>query len=250
MKEIKAFICDDEVLAEDLVASALDVCFKKYGYLLSLDKYTNPAELENAPSLPYQLAFLDIDMPTIDGIELAKKLKQKNDSMDIIFVSNCEDRVFDSLAVRPFGFVRKSSFLKDVESVVKLYIGSMKDNDSEPSLEIKVNGTLLHLELSTIVFIECQKDSQLIHLKSQKEAIRVYLKMADLEDSLKGHGFLRVHQGYLVNYRYIVKIGKEDLTLTDNTQLPVSRRKRKEVFTQYMRYSRLNDNVVKIIDEE
>lgn len=247
-KTIYGLICDDEEIASDLVYSALVTSFQKYGYELKLDKYLDPTQLAKIDVSKYQVAFLDIDMPKMDGIELGTSLKDLSQHMDIIFVSNCEDRVFDAFVVNPFGFVRKSSFLKDVDSVVKLYIAALKKKEDSPRFEVSYNGEIYNINIHDIVYIESVRDCQYIHLPKQE--IKLYQNMNKLEEIFSPYGFLRVHQGYIVNYRYIAKIGKESLTLLDDTILPISRRKRKEVFASYIRLSRLADNVVSLLENE
>ena len=248
MKKCWAAICDDEELSLNMVATALETCFSQYGITLTLDKYLSSQELLQAvqKNKGYQVIFLDIDMPGMDGIELAARLKKEQDGTDVIYISNCEDRVFESLQTRPFGFVRKSSFLQDTQAVVKLYIESRKGADNR-RLELKTPDGLIQIALSDVVYIECIRDYQFFHLHPSDAPVKCRLSMARLEEMLGAHGFLRVHQGYIVNYVYIKKIGNELIELTSGASIPMSRRKKQEVFAQYLRLSR-NDRTIQIID--
>lgn len=250
MEELRAVICDDEPLVQDIVSSALVTCFKKYGYVLELDRYTDPVKfakrLGRGAGKCYDIAFLDIDMPGLDGIELGKKLNEVSEKTSIIFISNREERVFDSFAAHPFGFVRKSSFLKDVESVVKIYISAHKKEPSGHLVEVKTKEGYLKLNTDEILYIESIRDYQYIHLKKEKEPLKVHWRMNQLEEGLKNFGFLRIHQGYLVNYRYIRKFGADTVELQNGSALPVSRRKRKEILQEYMRFSRKDDSIIKL----
>lgn len=249
MKEIRAVICDDEKMAQDIVASALKTCFSKYGYVLRLDRYTDPRALARDVGDSYQIAFLDIDMPGMDGIDLAAKILAVSPRTSVIFISNCEDRVFDSFAVHPFGFVRKSSFLKDVESVVKLYIASQKGKEDDGRfIEIRTREGLSRFPVSEITYIECDRSIQKICFRKDPP-VETRSSMALLEESLQGCGFLRVHQGYLVNYLHIRKIDTDACVMTDGTEIPVSRRKRKEIYTEYMRLSRIDSSTVNVPDK-
>lgn len=245
MREIKAAICDDEALSREMTSSALETCFRSRGCVLRLDRYASPLALKKRAGEGYDIVFLDIDMPEMDGIRLAAYIKDVSEKTEIIFVSNCEDRVFESLSVHPFGFVRKSSFLKDVESVVNLYIASQNTVRDAPSIEVRTRDSVSRVRIDRIMYIECEKNVQRLHLHRSQETPCVRTAMNALEEELKGYGFLRVHQGYLANYVYIEKIDADTVFLTDGTRLPVSRRNRKEVFLQYMRLSRLDDSVVK-----
>lgn len=244
MKKCIAAICDDEEMSLDMVSSSLESCFRQNGVQLTLDRYTSSSELFEAArrGTGYQVVFLDIDMPEMDGIDLGVRLKELMESAAIIYISNCEERVFESFKARPFGFVRKSSFLKDIQSVVKLYVDSRKGVDTR-RLEVKSSTGLTQVPLSDIIYIECNKDYQFFHLKNGEQPLKCRISMTNLERSLGNEGFLRTHQGYIVNYSYIKRIGSESLELTTGVSVPMSRRKKQEVLTQYMRLSR-NDKLI------
>lgn len=245
MKTIHAAICDDEEPMLNLLASSLEACFLQYDCKVLLDRFSSPVQLLEAvrQGVEYRVFFLDIDMPELNGIDLGVQLKADSDHTAIIYISNCEERVFDSFRARPLGFVRKSSFLKDLQSVVKLYIESTRNEDNR-RLEIKTNQGLMYLPISEIVYIECRKDYQYFYLAKDPEPVKCRLSMGKLEDSLENEGFLRIHQGYIVNYAYIKRINNEFVELIDDKKIPMSRRKRQLVFTQYLRLSRNNQSVI------
>ena len=236
MKTCFAAICDDEEMSMNMIASSLDVCFQEYDIQLVLDKYTSPMDLLNAvqDGKKYQVLFLDIDMPQLDGIRLGVKLKKIQEKMAIIYISNCTERVFESFQARPFGFVRKSSYLKDIQAVVKLYVGSLKEENGR-RLEIKTDQGRMQIPISEIVYIECCRDYQFFYLSQEKTPLKCRLGMNQLESTLAEEGFLRIHQGYIVNYIFVKRIDNEYLELTDGRKLPISRRKKQSVFTQYTR---------------
>ena len=246
MLEVRAAICDDEPLALNMVASALKTCFEQQGVRLLLESYTDPQDFSrHIQRHGWQVVFLDIDMPKLDGITLGKQLKEANDQTDIIYISNCEDRVFDAFSAHPFGFVRKSSFLKDAESVARLYIASLQKNRVDKCLEVKSQGGVNRLKIQEISYIECDKDTQLIHLSGRNaaDAVGVQLRMKILEEKLTPYGFLRIHTGYLVNYQAIRRFDTDTVQLQSGEVLPVSRRKRQEVFQAYMKLCRSDQPV-------
>lgn len=65
-----------------------------------------------------------------------------------------------------------------------------------------------------------------------------------MEEKLADFGFIRVHQGYLVNYRYIMKIKNEAVELSNGVEVPISRRKKQEVLFAYMRLSRASESIM------
>lgn len=245
MKTCYAAICDDEAVSLDLVASSLEACFKQNGMKLVLDRFTSPTEFFKSAQQgkAYQVVFLDIDMPEINGIELGVNLRTLHENTTIIYISNCVEQVFDAFRARPFGFVRKSSFLKDIQSVVKLYAESIR-NESKRRLEIKTAQGLTQVPISEILYIECSKDYQFFYLTQDRPPLKCRLSMNQLEESLADDGFLRIHQGYIVNYTFIKRIDNEYVELNNGTKVPMSRRKKQMVFTQYLRLSRNDKSII------
>lgn len=239
MTEIRAAICDDEKMATDIMSSAIMACFQGNGVELKLDKFNSQLELEKkikADESYYQLIFLDIDMPKIDGISLAKRLRSLIKDTPIIFVSNREDKVFDTFSVQPFGFIRKSKFLEDVNPVIKMFISTVFDSDRKNTcINFKTANGIVRVNVRKILYVGCIKDYQYVYVDGEKEPLKIRLRMSALEESLGVYGFIRVHQGYILNYRYIKRIGTDDIELNDGQTIPLSRRKKQDVILKYMR---------------
>lgn len=122
MKKIRVAVCDDEENVGEIVSGTAVAAFAKKGIAADVETFvSSSALLRRFGDVVFDLMFLDIDMPGTDGIALGEKLRKMNNGTDIIYVSNREDRVFDALKVRPFGFVRKSNFIGDITEAVTRY---------------------------------------------------------------------------------------------------------------------------------
>ena len=120
---LRIALCDNDKSALPVIAGAAESAFKAQGISAEVTGFTSGKELLKAiDTVPFQIALLDIDMPELDGIEVGKRLRSKNETVEIVYVSECENRVFESFSVFPLGFVRKSNFLNDIADIVRLYI--------------------------------------------------------------------------------------------------------------------------------
>lgn len=231
-------VCDDDEVALSAIAGAISNVFGKNRVQVSVQTFgPSPDLFEKLTSEHFDAVFLDINMPKCDGIELGKRLKAQRETLDIIYVSSAEERVFDSFRVHPYGFVRKSSFLKDIAGIAKMYLAEHTERESAV-IELKLRGSILNLKMSEIVYIESIRDYQYIYLLGQKEPEKVRLTMEMMESRLVPHGFIRVHKGYLVNYHYIQRIDSTDIVLISGLRVPVSKRKLKQVREEYMELNR------------
>lgn len=229
-------VCDDDGLVTEAVCSSVTKIFDEAGIEHSSDKFTSPHDLLSAISQKnYDLVFLDIDMPGLDGITLAKALNEKQATPDIIFVSNRNDRVFDAFSVRPFYFVRKDSFMVMIEKAVKAYIEKISDEDKSALFELKGKTALVNVKLREIVYIESFRNYQELHL-SGKGTECLAMTMDELERRFADSDIIRIHKGYLVNLRYVVKVTGKEVVLQDGTSLLISRRKTDFVRKRFLQY--------------
>jgi len=238
-EKLRIAVCDDEFRAATIVTDAVKSEFSKAGEEILCDTYYSPEELLTAlESKHYDLIFLDISMPKMDGIELGEQIEKLGSAAEIVFVSSRLDRVFDTFKINPLGFVRKNQFQKDLKEAVERFL-SKKNAGSESDLlaHFKDSKGMVSIDVSNVSYIECIRNVQIFHFDGETREHKVYSRMEDLEEELSRFDFTRVHKGYLVNLKYLRHLEPTALTLTDGTELPVSRRRYKEAMDQYLTYA-------------
>lgn len=122
MNKMNVLLCDDEKDALGILRSAVFSFLQNKGIEADVRTSSSKKELLSLlATFNADVVLMDIDMPNDDGISIAEEISN-NYKTPIIFVSNCEDRVFESFKVHPFGFVRKSNFLLDFSNVISSFI--------------------------------------------------------------------------------------------------------------------------------
>ena len=240
-KKIVVAICDDEENALDIICGSLKKIFATHSLTVELDSYQSADELLRAMSRQqYELVFLNINMPGMDGITLGKKILKMKAKPDIIYISSNTSRVFETFEVQPFGFVRKESFFSDIRGVINRYIVKMSKKE-EPFLqfELKQRGSYVSVNAASLVYVECFQNMQILHI-ADEENRNVYSRMSVLEEILAAHDFIRVHKGYIVNCRFIKKFERATVILTTGDELPVGRSKHDIALTAYLDYIHRN----------
>ena len=233
--KIKIAICDDDKVALPIIAGAADSAFRSRDIHPEITHFqSGKALLESMESNRYQIVMLDVEMPGMDGISVGKAIRDRGDNTPIIFVSGHEERVFDAFLLLPLGFVRKSNFFNDISAVVDLYIKNCVQDQNMEYLEFQTRIGLLTLKSKQIRYIEGSRNYQMIYTTSGEDPIEVKMTMDRLEKLTEAKGFIRIHKGYLVNYRYIQRIHSSQLILQDGTELPIGRSKGPEVKTKYL----------------
>lgn len=222
-------VVDDEIVfVENLIKKITEIC-DKMKIECTIDKYSNGYDLLEYCK-KYHLIFLDIDMPLIDGIETAKKINELKGDSEIpffVFITSHDELVFDALKSFPYSFVRKSD-VDDETSIFELIIKVSKaiENNSK-TINIRTSRQDIVLKTADIIFIEKYKNYSYIHTKSEKYPVKSSLVF--YEELLCDFGFIRCHEGYIINLKNVCKILDKAILLTNNETVPMSRNKCKMV---------------------
>lgn len=236
---IKISICDDnnsflEFLKEYVhsISRSLKYPVEVYTY----NKGTDVVKFICDKKEDFDILLLDIDMPDINGLKVAKSIRELNSDILLIFVSSHEQYVFESIEYAPFRFIRKSCIKKELpialESAYKIV-----DSMHNQSTVIKTEYGEKYISHSDIIYAETEERKVKLHMCNGNEYItRRFLKdfIADLSDD----SFIQIHSGCIVNAKYINNISNYDITLDDGKRLIVSRARIKDVKTQLLNYWR------------
>ena len=242
---IKVAILDDDKTALMISTSAVEAFLKEKNAEYRLFSFSNPLNfLASAKEEKFDLSFLDIDMPEMNGLEVANQLTEIAKTCQIIFLSQREDLVFECLKFHPFGFIRKSKLIDDFSLMMNQYFQTISNNESnEAKIDFFDKTKTFSYKIKEIVYIEGDRNYQKIVLKD-KTSQNVRVPLGVLEDKLREHGFLRIHKGYLVNYLYIRSIESEEVYLTTGISLPMAKKRKEEIMKQYLAISRKNSSVI------
>lgn len=238
MKKIYAAICEDEKPILKYIHHQLENAFLSHHHQIVFDCYVSGEELLNASSngKTYQLLFLDIEMPSINGIELCRKLRRIHPESLIIFISNREELVFQTFEVRPFAFIRKNHFIQELPVLIR---NLEQEWNLNKELNIHVqeqnSSSVYSFNINDIIYIEALSKTCRIVTSDSVQTIRY--RLSDFEAQLTKYGFLQPHRSYLVNYRYIFCIQKDTILLDNKVEIPLSRRRRSEIQQQFISLS-------------
>lgn len=118
-------ICDDESIFRKELKSYLSNYRKDNRVCLDIYEFSNGEALFSS-DLTFDIVFLDYQMPLLNGMETARKLRKKNSLCSIIFVTNYPDFVFESFEVTPYRFFTKPISENDIKNMLTLYIQQQK----------------------------------------------------------------------------------------------------------------------------
>ena len=236
-------VCDDERFAADAIVAAADRALQANGAQADFEVFTSAAELaRRVVQTSFDLILLDIEMPGVDGIELGGMLREGGIQTEIIYVSNAEGRVFESLQVRPLGFVRKSTFAQDMANAMGVFVKSRRKKAANRTISLRMRHAFATFNIDEIRYVEGRGHDKLLHMVGGRSE-EVVATLDELAEKLVPYGFCRVHKGFLVNFAFAERIDAEGVHMGDDL-VPVSRAKSSEVRVAYLDYLQENHEVV------
>lgn len=238
---LKIAVCDDDQTMLSIISSYLKEILEEKGIQANIELFSEGESLlECHKKASFQVVFLDISMPDIDGFQAAAKLKAYNRESAIIFVTSKEEMVYESFDYQPFHFIRKenSEGLKAQLLHVMEKLEEYKKSSGKISIMLPY-GTTQEIDVNRIVVVQSEKN-YLEYELSGKESLRVRESLNAAEEKLKGYDFIRISSRTLVNLSYVGRIREKEgaVILKDGYSYSLSRNYKKIVVSAYMKYLR------------
>ncbi len=231
-------ICDDDATFARLLSKKINDLCVQYPDEIECKTYAFSSAqtvLEYMKEVPFHVIFLDIDMPRLNGFELAEILLKKYPNIVIVFVSSLDEMVYSSIQFRTFRFLRKSRIKKELKETLDKILEYFENEE-----RIKVFHTVdkdVCLLLKNILYIEGQRNYQEIHCVD--ELYRCRSTMSEMEHDLSKYDFYRAHNSLLINIANIDSIQpNNEVKLVNGELIHVSRYKATDLKNKFMEYSR------------
>ncbi len=246
-KRVKMFrigICDDNPLFAKHLEKVVKNEFSKYEGSYDIQAFNDGIVLLRQNELePFDVLFLDIDMPKAGGFDIAKQLREAYSHCIIVFVTSHAELVFESMNYQPFNFIRKNCSIpleESVSNIVGKLILHMRQDDT---IVVDDQNTRKHsIHTRNILYIQGDNHYLLFKVinKSSIDTIRTSGRLKDFEELLTPNSFVRIHKSYLVNIRHIAYINKKanEVEVTGKICLPLSRNYKRNTEDRYIEYTR------------
>lgn len=185
--------------------------------------YANGLDFLDDMGKNFDIVFMDIEMPHLDGIQTAKKMRETDDTTILVFITNLAQYAIHGYEVNAIEFMVKPVGYYNFSDKMAKALKYLRRNDEKIML-FKSGDIITKIPVSKILYLE--KDKNYIVFHTEQGDYRERGSMSEIEEKLSGMGFSKCIAGCLVNLRYVSRMEKDVVWLKD-IRLPVSRTQRK-----------------------
>lgn len=212
-------VCDDSTADRHYIRNMLTEWAAKAGHSVLVAEFSSAEQFlfEYEDKSDYDILLLDIEMGDMDGVTMAKKLRQVNETMQIVFVTGYSDYISEGYEVAALHYLMKP--VKQEKLFEVLNRAAEKVQKNEKLLLLENGGELFRIPLYQIRYIDVQHNYVTVHAK---EEVTVKKTLGDIENSLDDR-FYRVGRSAIVNLSCISRVAKTDIVLQDGTLIPLPR---------------------------
>lgn len=227
-------LCDDNAVFMEELYSAIEQCCARRDWMLSCTRYQQPSAILDADLTSVQVLFLDVDMPGINGLQVAHQLRSRYPELIIVFVTGFLEYAPAGYNVDAFRYLLKDHLGKTLAACLddiweKLYI-------SQESIRIRQLDHMVRVRLRDILYFEGTPNRHvLLHSTAAPGGpIECIGNLSDFDSGLSEKGFLRIQKSFLVNMWHIDDIRNYTAMLDNGETLKVSRSNYAKICAQYV----------------
>ncbi|MBU3134287.1 LytTR family DNA-binding domain-containing protein [Clostridium gasigenes] len=212
-------ICEDDLIHRNILRNLIIKSFDLISNQIELLEFSSGEELLENNLDGIDIFFLDIQLDKLTGMDVAKIIREKNDTSEIIFITSLIDYIQEGYKVRAYRYLLKPIKYEELrDHISSCILDIIKKRENFMIIESK--GSINKIPINTIVYIEVRKKELTIY--TTKEIYYTKYSMDNVHKELEIYNFFRCHKSYLINMAYVECICK--YTVTVNSQfIPVSK---------------------------
>lgn len=235
---LRLCVCDDRKEEIASIQALINRFSERYPeHPMQASYFDSPYDLLEAleKGSGYDLYLLDIIMPHMSGIDLAKKIRERGRGAKLIFLTTSREYGIEAIGMKASGYlikpIEEDAFFDELLSCIEELAP-----ENTPSIMVKTKLGLTRVRISELMLIESFDHVRELSLRGG-ERLETTAKLSELDKLLQDATcFISPHRAYLVNMEYIRGINNKSILMTDGKQLPVSKKLYASVKAAYLDY--------------
>ena len=228
-------ICEDNMEHAEILAGMVNRWAGKENVQVTIGRYQSAEQflfcMRDEP--PYDLAFLDIQMSKINGLQLARMIREEDRLIFLVFTTALKKYAPKGYEVSAFRYLIKPLCEDEVFQVLTKASQILEDRKKE-AIVVTQGDMSRRIFMDDIYYIEVDNHHVILHLR--EETIRFKAKLKDFETRFKEPQFCKCHRSYIVNMKYAGRISREGVEMDGEKTLPVSKSRWEALNHCYMEY--------------
>lgn len=217
--DYRVAICDDSSADAAFVSVLLAQWAKSRDLAVCAEQFSSAESFlfRYAEDKAFDILLLDIEMGAMDGVTMAKKVRQSNETVQIVFITGYSDYIAEGYEVAALHYLMKPVNRDKLFSVLDRAVEKRKQE--ERCLNLEMSGEMVRIPFYEIRYLDVRQNYVTVHTKQEHTVKR---SLNDFEKELDDR-FCRVGRSMILNLKYIQRVTKTEVRLSDGTVLPLPR---------------------------
>jgi DNA-binding LytR/AlgR family response regulator len=233
-------ICDDDKIDIERLTNILESYYIARDIDLTIDTFTTGKELFNSYKNvnDYQILLLDVEMPSMDGIQIAEVVRSTIDKhVIIVFISNYPQYMQDSFRVHPFYYITKPITMNSIYELMDNIVTEITDSHIIYSLISTEKGDIT-INIRDVLYIEViNSKTGILNFHFKDKIITTKGTLSYWKEELQHYNFYQCYRSILLNLTHIHYFKKHSITLDNGEELPIGRSSEKELKDLYLNHA-------------
>ena len=217
---LKIAIVEDEMTYVEQIQSYIARYQDENGLQIQIATFQDGSFLMEQYTPEYDIIFLDIEMPILDGMKTAEQIREQDKDVVLVFITNMAQYAINGYAVNALDFILKPI---KYETFSVRFTRALKRVQKKESAEILLNlaDSVKRIDTKQIYYVEVQ--SRMLHYHTELGEFVLRGTMQNAEKELAQYHFVRCNHWYLVNLKHVSEM-KKDIVVVAGNELEISRR--------------------------
>ena len=230
---IRVAVAEDELNTFELIHTFLERYASEKQLKIEVVHFSNGFEITDSYKPEYDIILMDVDMPLLNGIDAARKIRAMDPSVIIVFITNLSQYAIQGYSVQAFDYILKPLSYFPFSEFFGRAVSRLHSQENTPYFTIHLKDGLRKTAIRDIYYIEINNHTLYYHTAAG--VFQTTGKMKETEAQLSEHHFSRCNNGYLVNLAHVDSIQENDAIVHGDT-LPISRSRKKEFSNALITY--------------
>lgn len=212
-------ICDDEKQYRKIIRHDIEEVLNGYEISYEIHEYSSGEEILSNYPKNIDILILDIQMQGIDGMNTARKIREYDNNVKIIFMTSFIEFMQEGYEVKAYMYLLKPIDLNQLNKYLNACLIEII-NSNKNYLSLNTKNHIDRVKIDSIIYVETQRPNLVIYTRNKEYNAK--MSMRKMENLLNGKCFFRCHNSFLINLKEVESLSGENVIL-DGVKIPVSK---------------------------